>query len=320
MGRAHVAWFEGEHDNLRAALDWLHRQKEEPEPELRLVVACHRFWIQHGSWSEARQRLEAALPRAAVVPARLRVRVMTQGSEIAWLQGDYDRGKALAEAAIALDDEVGTSAPAHIVAYITLANCEGKLGNHARAVEVFESAAAMARVEGNEYAVAVILNNLGNFALTERDFTRARTYFEESAAINRRLAQQHTLANNLVDLGFVALAEGRIEDAAETFHESLGVCRAERLAQILVWAVEGLATLALERAKPVEATRLLAATTRPRAELGFAADFYPIGNETRERTLDAARAKLGEAAFAAAWAEGEALSLEAAAEQAALVD
>ena len=84
--------------------------------------------------------------------------------------------------------------------------------------------------------------------------------------------------------------------------------------------MEGLATLALERAKPVEATRLLAATTRPRAELGFAADFYPIGDETRERTLDAARAKLGEAAFAAAWAEGEALSLEAAAEQAALVD
>ena len=57
-----------------------------------------------------------------------------------------------------------------------------------------------------------------------------------------------------------------------------------------------------------------------RAELGLAADLFPIAHEVRGQTLDAARAKLSEAAFAAAWAEGEALSLEAAAEQAALVD
>ena len=100
----------------------------------------------------------------------------------------------------------------------------------------------------------------------------------------------------------------------------MGICRAERFFENLVWAVEGLATLALERAKPIEATRLLAATTRSRAELGLAADYYPIGDETRERTLEAARAKLSEDAFAAAWAEGDALSLESAAEQAALVD
>ena len=39
-------------------------------------------------------------------------------------------------------------------------------------------------------------------------------------------------------------------------------------------------------------------------------DFYPVAEENRERTLDAARAELSEAEFAAAWAEGEALSLE----------
>jgi hypothetical protein len=48
-------------------------------------------------------------------------------------------------------------------------------------------------------------------------------------------------------------------------------------------------------------------------------DFYPIAEEIRERTLDEARAKLSEAAFAAAWAEGEALSLEEAAERASRV-
>jgi hypothetical protein len=83
--------------------------------------------------------------------------------------------------------------------------------------------------------------------------------------------------------------------------------------------VEGLAAVALERGSPVVAATLLAATTQPRAELGIGADFYPIGEEVRDRTRDAARASLGEEAFATAWAEG-ALSLEAAAEKAALVD
>ena len=46
------------------------------------------------------------------------------------------------------------------------------------------------------------------------------------------------------------------------------------------------------------------------------ADFYPIAEEIREQTLEQSRAQLSESAFAAAWAEGEALSLEEAAEQA----
>jgi hypothetical protein len=54
-------------------------------------------------------------------------------------------------------------------------------------------------------------------------------------------------------------------------------------------AVEGLAAVALERAAPIEATRLLAATTAHRSELGLAGGFYPIGDEVRESTLVAAR-------------------------------
>ena len=63
-----------------------------------------------------------------------------------------------------------------------------------------------------------------------------------------------------------------------------------------------------------DAVRLLAATTKTREELAMDAGFYPIAEETRGRTLEQARAQLSESAFAAAWAEGEALSLEEAAE------
>jgi hypothetical protein len=100
----------------------------------------------------------------------------------------------------------------------------------------------------------------------------------------------------------------------------LVICRAERLAATTISVVEGLAAVALERDAPIEAACLLAATTRPRRELALSADFEPIEDELRERTLEAARAKLGEAAFAAAWEEGEGLSVEAAAERAAHIE
>jgi len=169
----------------------------------------------------------------------------------------------------------------------------------------------------DEPLLAIILNNIGNLALEEHDHARARVCFTESAAMNRRLERQESLANNLVDLGFVALADAFAEEAVKAFRESLAICRAELLSDLLLWAIEGLAAVALHRGTPTVAARLLAAMTRPRAELAIGADYYPIGEEMRSRTLAGARAQLSEEEFAAAWAEGEALSLEAAGEQAA---
>ena len=84
-----------------------------------------------------------------------------------------------------------------------------------------------------------------------------------------------------------------------------------------MWAIEGAAALAVERSSPTDAARWLATTTHPRADLGMADDFYVTGDERRAKTLESARAQLGEAGFEAAWAEGLALSLDEAAEEAA---
>jgi hypothetical protein len=127
------------------------------------------------------------------------------------------------------------------------------------------------------------------------------------------------LANALEDLGFVELAESAVDEAAARFAESLSICRAEHATQVLVWAVEGLAAVALAREAPAVATRLLAATGPLKTEMHIPEGYYKIGDETRERTLIAARELLGDADFAAAWAEGENLSLEELADAAALV-
>ena len=126
-------------------------------------------------------------------------------------------------------------------------------------------------------------------------------------------------ANDLVDLGFIALAENRREAAETALREGLSLVLAERSIDVLLWAVEGLAALSLEQGDAAQAVRLLAATTRPRVEIGIAPAYYPIGEEIRERTLQAAREQLGEAVFAAAWEDGEGLSLEEAGEAASRI-
>ena len=93
-----VDWFVAELDNLRAALDWLHDQPD-PAPDLRLTLACNRFWFHYGYWTEARRRLEDALARAGGVAADLRVRALLAASNYSWRQGDYEDGKAFAEEA-----------------------------------------------------------------------------------------------------------------------------------------------------------------------------------------------------------------------------
>ena len=316
LTNAQKDWFASEHDNVRTALEWFHAEGE-PVDEMRLAVACSEFWFESGFWIEAQDRLERAFGRAGDLPDELRSRALVAIANFSWHRGDYARGKALAEETLALLAELGVSGFRVAGAEMTLAICEDRLGNPQRAVEILEQTAERARAEGDERSLAAIFNNLGNFALDQQDLATARQYMEESAALNRKLGRKQALANNLLDLGFVALAEDRLDEASAVFGEALAICGGERFADGLMWAIEGAAALALQRSSPAEAARWLATTTHPRADLGMAEDFYVTGDERRAQTLESARAQLGEARFEAAWAEGLALSLDEAAEEAA---
>jgi predicted ATPase len=307
-------WFGNEHDNLRTALDYWHEQ-EASEPELMLVVACSDFWERGGYWTECRQRSEAALARAGEAPPEVRAGVERRLSFVVALQGDYAHAKELAESAISRYEESGTDPSELGHAKVNLAISEQKLGNTARSREIYEAL----RADADERTLAMILGNLGNMDLDEHGYAAARSNIEAAAVINRRLGLRYSLANNLMDLGFIAVAEARIDDALPFLRESLSIFRADRVGDLLPWAVEAVASVAAPRGRPEDAVRLLAATTKSRDEMAMGADFYPIAEEIRERTLEQARAQLSESAFAEAWAEGGALSLEQAAEQAARI-
>ena len=312
MSRDEFDWFVREQDNLRAALDWLHEQNL--EQELRLLDASSDYWDRSGYWIEGCQRLEAALEASAGMRVGARAEALRHLADLLVRQDEYARAKELMDEALMLLEELGIRGRRHTHALIMLAICEHKLGNPARALELYEAAST----DADEAARATILGNLGNVALEEDDFAGARVHIEEAAAINRGLGNP-ALANNLMDLGFIALAEDRLDDAEAAMRESLSLCRAERLGDLLLWVVEGVATVAFRRGSPVEAVSLLAATTGSRLDMAVGGDFFPIAEEMRKRTLAGAQEQLTESAFAEAWADGANLSLDEAAELAARV-
>jgi predicted ATPase/class 3 adenylate cyclase len=106
-----VEWLdrlEGDHDNLRAALEWS-LGKQRPEQVLRLSAALGTFWYLHCHWIEGSRWLERALamPFDDPTPAEkaARTRALYQDAGLALDLGNYERAHASAAASFALCQE-----------------------------------------------------------------------------------------------------------------------------------------------------------------------------------------------------------------------
>ena len=109
---AWLAWFEQEHDNLRAALGWA-RDHGESELGLRLAASLVWYWDNAGLFAEARgwyERLFAleagAGGEGVAISPKTRAKALFGAGQAAVLQGDAARAVPLLERSLALAREV----------------------------------------------------------------------------------------------------------------------------------------------------------------------------------------------------------------------
>jgi len=182
-------------------------------------------------------------------------------------------------------------------------------GDDAVAVPLLEESLAHARAMGNTYEVSSSLNYLGMAAHHRGDYQRATTLYAESLVLRRELGDRRGSAALISNLGDVALRQGDIKRAVALSLESLAIF------QELGWK-QGIghigllffAEVACAIGQPERAVRLLGAEQVLREEVGY--QIFPTVRADYEQAVAAARAQLGEEAFAAAWAAGRALTLE----------
>jgi non-specific serine/threonine protein kinase len=104
------------------------------------------------------------------------------------------------------------------------------------------------------------------------------------------------------------LRRGAYGRAAEHFKQSLSLCKEIRNGWVPVECLSGLSSLACVAQQYEPAARLFGAATQSRDALGLRSK--PADQQCYDHHTATTRARLGGAAFAAAWAEGRAMSLD----------
>jgi DNA-binding CsgD family transcriptional regulator/tetratricopeptide (TPR) repeat protein len=179
-----------------------------------------------------------------------------------------------------------------------------------------ERSLALAREVGDTNREGATLVNLGYVALLQGNYERATTLSEEALAVARKLgnAGVEILPEALVNLGLAALDQGDHERATVSFKEGLALAQEVGIKASVINALEAMATLAGTLGEAPRAAHLWGAAQAAREATGIA---LPPGERAlHEPYLASARSQLGEEAWGAALAEGQAMSLEEAAQYA----
>jgi non-specific serine/threonine protein kinase len=320
---------------------------------VRTSQAVQWLWSVLGQFSEARRWLEWMIAASddALTPAR--VNALNGAGFLAFAQGDYGRASALYEAALhasrALADE--RSAALAIRGMGITAREQGAVD---RAAMLLEESLTKFRALGSSWGVGMTLRPLSLVAQDRGDYDLAMTIAEESVALLRAHGDKRNLADALHTLGLIAWLRGEYRSAAALCEESLAICcelgapRGSAIARcklgLVAWRLgdhrraaslltEGLtqvwevgdrpwtgvafsylASIACDQHDYRRAARLLAATEAIWAQLGAAP--WPACRADHDRAARVARSALGERAFAAAFARGRSMTLEAAVEDA----
>jgi tetratricopeptide (TPR) repeat protein len=167
---------------------------------------------------------------------------------------------------------------------------------------------------GDRRATAVTLNNLATLAQEQRDFAAARAMYEEGLAIRRELGDRQGVAIVLGNLGQLAREQGRYKEARERLSECLTLCQDMGDLLGVAYAWEGFAALSFCQEQFARAAVLWGAAAALREQIG--SPLTPSERTEYDANVVIARNHLGAARLAAAWVEGQAMSLEQAVEYA----
>lgn len=347
-GTAATEWLERfalEHDNFRAALDWLTETKN-ADWGLRLGAALFRFWEMGEYLAEGRTRL-CKLLNLEGDPSKARARALFAAGVLAGEQGDGATADALIreslQTALQLGDKQGAAVSLNALAVqarergdvavacslleeslalwrtlkdqrasaralSNLANVVELQGDHARARSLYAECHSIFQELGDRTGVAWSINYQGDVARDQADFPGARALYEQSLAIFRELGDRWGIAATLADLGSLAREEGDYSATYSLYRESVKIFHELDHKRGIARLLECVAGAAAVQGEAERALRLAGAAAALRQNIG--APLKPVEQAKLEAGLHPARQALTIEAGTRAWLEGRALTVE----------
>jgi non-specific serine/threonine protein kinase len=318
-GARQLEWLdrlEQDHANLREALSWL-RDRGGGWDDLRMASALWRFWWLRGYATEGRDILRGLLRQArAAPPAHVRTRALQSLGELAWRQGDLTEAREILESALRVARLWGDQ---HAIADAerSLSRLAIEESCHTEARGLLASCLGTERELDSRRGLPVTLSYLGWLDLAEEHPAEAEEHLLEALALSREIGDQVGVAVQLLSLAEVALERGDPEAAGADATAALGIFDDLRFRAAIPHGLEAVADVAHTNGDHERALRLAGAASALR-EATVCAAIREL-RERNERTVLKARAALG-AAAPAIWAEGRALSLRTALDEALAAD
>jgi predicted ATPase/tRNA A-37 threonylcarbamoyl transferase component Bud32 len=344
--------FQIEHDNFRAALEWL-TETGDAAWGLRLGAALFRFWELREHLTEGRDRLGKLLIVAeAAKPTKARVRVLFAAGVLAGAQGDYVVGDPLIRESLAgarqLGDKRGIAVALNalgvtardqddfaasqalfveslvvwkelgdrVAAARTLSNLANgaKLqGDYAHARALYEECLAIFRELGDKRGIAWALNHEGDVAREQGDLDGARSLCEQSLAAFREVGDRWGIAGTLGDLGNLAREQKDYGTADSLYRESIGIFQKLEHKRGVARLLESFAIAAAEQSEAGRSLRLAGAAAALRQSIGV--PLTPNERSKLDKSLEPARRALTTTAGRTAWLEGWVMPVEKAIEE-----
>jgi predicted ATPase/DNA-binding CsgD family transcriptional regulator len=306
-----LARLEAELPNLRGALGWL-EERGDTEAMMRLAGALGGFWFWRSHRQEGAAWLERALAAADPAPTPGRGKaLMALG-----FQG-MEQGRARAAACAAESVAVWTALGDEWRA----ADARRALGqileyraDYEQAIPLLEEAAREWDARGDPVRAAWALWFLAQAALDHEDAPRAEALYRDALDRLRQADVMSGVSGALHQLGEVAAMRGDVKAAAAYYAESLDETGTR---ENLVGKLVAVGRLAAVGGHAESAARILGAAEAVAETVGYVR--RRPEQERLDRDAAIARAALGDAGFAAAWAAGRTLSDEQAVAEALAV-
>jgi tetratricopeptide (TPR) repeat protein len=301
-----LARTETEWGNMRSALHWA-LESGNVEYAARLVSAVDYYLKYKDRVVEGYRWFNRVLGRMEEIPRKHQGRFLLGAGRLAWVNSEQEQSKQFHRQALALSRELNDkrneawSLNELAGSYDLPEELEAAMQDWGQGLELFQDL-------DDKPGIAHAFNTMGEIARLAGDFAQAQKMYEASLAICYETGEDYRQNMMLANLAFVAYHEGDYERALDL---ATAMMRQRYEIGWKEWFLIGLSVMAGplgQMGEPEKAARLLGASQAGVNVRGF--DHQPSDKPEVAKYIADVRAQLDEATFEAAWAEGQAMTLE----------
>ena len=308
FGRDQIAWFaaiDHELGNLRAAMAW-YQSMGNGAGLIRVVTALDEYWFSHSLYREFMQWLEAGRLLQPVLDPVVDGWACCLESSAARLLDDIEAsrrsiGEALVLAAATGDPFLQGRA---LFGSALLSHLEN---DHRRKLELCQQAVPHFQAAGAMNYLALMLVEIGSAHQHLGESANAAARVDEGIALMRTTGDDWALGMTTSIRGDIALVDEEHLLAAKMFRESILLSRQTNDERTVLFAVNGLARVALRTGDAERAARLLGAAISRKDNW---VDAPATTSHVFEDAVVTAKSALGADGFRHAWDVGCAMPFE----------